>query len=447
MGETKKIFMKTFFMSFLVLWTFLTSRGCQVRPPQPLVKICQPDNCVIGKEGVRRQLLVDVYRDGTYQPFLIKGIAYNPTPVGKFYAYGEGWSALCAYAGPPELASSEKRYEVSTKELNHFICSESHVYEDKDILDRDFKLIQAMRANTIRTWAKVTPQLLKKANQYDLKVIAGFWVNHHMDFLTDDPEPIIQEFLDYIEKYKDDPAILMWGLSNENNINFCTFKGAGRKGCDTKEQARAFFALINRMAKKAKAIYPRLQPMILVTAEMLEMEDSLGILRDIDVFGINSYRGRNFGDLFSRFEHLVPDKPMLITEFGFDAYDTLQNKEEQGGQMEFTLEAWHDIVANDISKGKPNLGGVVFTYSDSWDIYLPKYDFPYIPSSQWTPSVAYHDTGYLLLRDGKVWDAGQPDWHYSPEWAGIMAIKSDPKGGIDKMVPRKLYYALQEEWK
>jgi hypothetical protein len=48
---------------------------------------------------------------------------------------------------------------------------------------------------------------------------------------------------------------------------------------------------------------------------------------DIDILGTNVYRGVSFGDAFIKVKEL--NKPILFTEFGADAYNTLNNAEDQ----------------------------------------------------------------------------------------------------------------------
>ena len=137
-----------------------------------------------------RQLLTDFDGDGKYEPFFVKGVGYAPVPIGKFFARDTTWSGVCSYTGYYPLHFPALRFERDSPDANNaFSCTNgSQFYTDSQILDRDFSLIAAMKANTIRTWDKVTPQILQKANAHGLKVIAGYWMNHDIDYtFPDDP--------------------------------------------------------------------------------------------------------------------------------------------------------------------------------------------------------------------------------------------------------------------
>jgi len=146
--------------------------------------------------------------------------------------------------------------------VDNFSCESdgSHYYQDTDVLDRDFPLIHAMNANTIRTWGKDPVELFQKADEYGLKVMAGYWVGYDLnyEYLFNDPngqlkkQDIVDDFVSYVNTHKNEPALLMWGLSNENNLAFCSYECPPDPSCDADIQASYYYQLMNEMADAAK---------------------------------------------------------------------------------------------------------------------------------------------------------------------------------------------------
>ncbi|HQP11403.1 MAG TPA: hypothetical protein PK470_01425, partial [Candidatus Omnitrophota bacterium] len=139
------------------------------------------------------QVVADYDQDGTYTPFFVKGVGYNAIPTGAFPSeYG-----LCWYKG---LVNGKPQFD----------CPGVKEYEDPVMIERDLSIIKAMNANTIRTWGKVTPPLMDKARELGLKVIAGYWLDHNLDFVNGDLSGVERDFLRYVQAFKDHPALLMW---------------------------------------------------------------------------------------------------------------------------------------------------------------------------------------------------------------------------------------------
>lgn len=170
----------------------------------------------------------------TYDPYFIKGVGYQPIPVGR---YPSDWG----------YAPTDPRSAIN------------NIYDDPEILNRDFSILQKMNANTIRIWkgnkttvscfcannarfpdyitdagttnnADTTQNTLDLAAHYGLKVIAGFWVNflvfdadNNVSSFDDNgnslsSQQIIANFVNYVNTYKTDRAILFWSIGNENNV-------------------------------------------------------------------------------------------------------------------------------------------------------------------------------------------------------------------------------------
>ena len=372
-----------------------------------------------------RQLLADFDRDGQYAPFLVKGMGYGNTPIGSFPSqYG-----LCWYRGTED---GQPRYE----------CAGDQEYENPLILERDLPLIQEMNANTIRTWGKVTPLLLKKANEQGLKVIAGYWIPHQLDFANGDLTALEKDILDYVAEFKDDPAILMWGIANENETAFCSYKDADAS-CQRKDQAVAYYKFINRIARNIKALEGEsFHPVMLVSADLgdIGVHATDEVLSEVDIHGCNVYRGGDFGpkgnNFFRQYEKRSR-KPVLITEFGTDAWFVLSGDHPEAGkerpdlQARYIAASWDTIMAYGAASGGPGIGGVVFQYADGW----------WKHKGEWSPSAVTHDCGYT-----PDFHAG-PDGYMNEEWFGVMALEPNPiPGQPDILHPREAYSVIKEKF-
>lgn len=82
-----------------------------------------------------------------------------------------------------------------------------------------FGLLKQLGATTIRTYGDETGFVLDEAQKVGLKVIAGFWLEHprrgfnYRDLAQVGPQ--LQRLTEFVNRHKNHPALLMWGLGNE----------------------------------------------------------------------------------------------------------------------------------------------------------------------------------------------------------------------------------------
>jgi len=395
---------------------------------------CTQVKCVKIENG---QLTVYSFDEGKYNPYFIKGVGYQPTPIGR-HPSDWGW-----------LDGNDPR--------------NNNIFDDPDILNRDFSKLQLMNANTIRIWKgndtqdakrfpnKLTAQTMVLAAKYHLKIIAGFWVD---DLTFDDQgnvnnrQDTINRFVQFVNDFKQYPAILLWAIGNENNYN----KIDDKHGMDP-QQLSAWYALVNDMARAAHdAEGPYFHPVAVVNGEINDIGDSSNgttddQMPDLDIWGANVYRGISFGSLFNEYQQKSL-KPLWISEFGPDAWhvNDIHNPdngyEDQGTQSDWTAGLWDEIAAN----APVTIGGTVMEYSDEW--WKPK---------EWRcsdPDAGADENAQLVkncnsthLHVGFPMDSA-PDRFSTEAWFGIMSIAPNPRNpqGPDVMKERKIYFALQQRW-
>lgn len=160
-------------------------------------------------------------------------------------------------------------------------------------------------ANSVRTWGvEEAVQVLDKAHEKGLSVLFGLWVGvERQGFDYNDGKAVkaqLEAFTEVVKTYKDHPAILMWGIGNENDLFYSDFK---------------VWDAINDIAKMIHEIDPN-HPTMTVTAGLDVAEVQL--IKDraphIDVYGINTYAGLIGIDKEMRAYGW--EGPYMITEWG-----------------------------------------------------------------------------------------------------------------------------------
>jgi len=165
--------------------------------------------------------------------------------------------------------------------------------------------VVACGGNTIRTWGLENAQeVLDLAEKKGLKVMLGMWVQHERHgFDYNDPEKIqnqLNNFKIAVEKYKDHPALLLWGIGNEYELDYSNTN---------------VWAAVNDIAKMVKELDPN-HPTSTVTAgtNAVKVKFINETMTAIDIYGINTY-----GDIENVKKVLSDgnfDGPYMITEWG-----------------------------------------------------------------------------------------------------------------------------------
>ncbi|QDU76622.1 Glycosyl hydrolases family 2, TIM barrel domain [Bremerella volcania] len=193
--------------------------------------------------------------------------------------------------------------------------------------DGDKELLAASGANAFRTWGigDDTKERLDEAQKHGLKVALGIWLGHaRHGFNYDDPAQVAKQLADAkaaVLKFKDHPAVLLWGVGNE------------MEGFEATTDPKVWQA-VNDVARMIGEVDPH-HPTMTVIAEI--GGDKLPSIQkycpDVDVVGINSYGGVQ--SIPERFANAGLDKPYIVTEFGPPGTWEIQNN-EWGVPLELT---------------------------------------------------------------------------------------------------------------
>ncbi len=356
------------------------------------------------------------------KPYVFKGACYNPVPIGQGGEY-DWWGDPCK----PWLI--------------------------------DGKLMQQMGINTVRIYQpgekpeEVKAVLNDLYRQFGIRVTMGHWLGFweypaplygDKDFR----ERIKKEVLDMVCQYKDEPAILCWVLGNENNysslgtVNPWTSDEIDKEPDPVKQRRMRFetyYSFIKELTDAIHAIDPN-HPVALGNGELIGLEYAAKECPNVDMIACIIYRGKNFGSLFKSLKNTF-DKPVMLSEFGADAFDAVTQQEDQNQQAFFLDNQWRQIYANlyDARGGEGNcLGGTMFEWTDEW----------------WKHNVG-DPAGYSVHDTGAGWANGNyyfdntvaQGMNMNEEWFGLVSVSPEKQGGIDKRVPRKAYYVIRDFWK
>ena len=167
--------------------------------------------------------------------------------------------------------------------------------------------LAAAGANSVRTWNTNNVQsILDAAHALGMTVTVGIWLEHERHGFDYSDKDQVREQLEQareaVLRYKDHPALLLWGVGNEMEEY-----GSG-------DDPR-IWAAVNDVAAMIKELDPH-HPTMTVTAELgggrIEMVHKH--TPAIDIHGINAYGGA--ASIAQRLREGGATKPYVITEFG-----------------------------------------------------------------------------------------------------------------------------------
>lgn len=208
--------------------------------------------------------------------------------------------------------------------------------------------VAAFGGNSIRTWnLQDADSILDKAHELGLTVTLGIeigrplWGNDFAYWKTWEVDKKIEEIRPFVEKYKDHPALLMWGVGNEV-LNY----GGG-------ERILAYF-MINRVAKMVKEVDPNHPTMTAMSTPTLK--DKLisyrHYLPNIDILGVNAFRSLN-GMYSTIYDRKGWNKAYIMSEWGaighWETADTEWGapKEQKDAEKRDMMEKSWNTMQND----------------------------------------------------------------------------------------------------
>lgn len=319
----------------------------------------------------------------------------------------------------------------------------------KAALDYEMPLLKNMGVNTLRLYTGVPAKWVQYIyEEYGIYTMLnhsfgryGLTLKTKWEPNTDYSNPLVKELLlkevkEMTNQYKNTPGILMFLLGNENNYGLF-WRGAETENIPMQDRkstkdANFLYKLFNEAAVAMKSIDDS-HPVAICNGDLLFVDIIAKECKDVDVLGLNSYRGATFTDLFER---AVKEcgKPILFTEFGADAYNTVSNQEDQEYQAKILVSNWKEIYGHAAGMNTTGncLGGFTFQFSDGWW------------KTGQTSNLEDHDVTASWSNGGYMNDYKAGDNNMNEEWFGICAKGTTNERGVYELYPRAAYYALKE---
>ncbi|WP_369807079.1 glycoside hydrolase family 2 TIM barrel-domain containing protein [Ancylobacter radicis] len=266
-------------------------------------------------------------------------------------------------------------------------------------------LLKSLGATTVRSYGGDPGALLDAAQAAGLKVIVGLWVGQPRQGADYGDAAFVarqrDELQALVNKYKNHPALLMWGIGNEVEVDLADPAGVWPE--------------IEKIASMVKGLDPD-HPTMAVLAEI--GGDKAAHLRQaapsIDVLGINSY-----GDaLFSVAERARGQGwtgPIVIAEMGalgqWQAATTPWGAPFEPSSTQKSIQFRRYLKA----LGDQQAGAVTFFWGQKQEV-TPTFHSLFLPTGEWTEP---------LESMAESWGGTTPDGNHAPRIASLR-LSADP---------------------
>jgi hypothetical protein len=256
----------------------------------------------------------------------------------------------------------------------------------------DIALMQAAGINTVRTYEPLTD-----VEVLDALADAGIFVLNTVFPYGGNPASSVDAPVNSVKHH---PAILSWVIGNEWNYN----------GLYVDLSIDASIELINEVIGRIRELDTE-HPIATVYGELPDAS-VLERLSDIDVWGLNVYSGRSFGERFAQWAERS-SKPMFFGEYGADAWNATTGEYDPESQAMATLDLTQEILDNSTFIGGICSGGTIFEFADEW-----------WKDSSGSPDA--QDVGGIAPGGGPF-----PDSIFNEEYWGIVSIERVPRPAYD----------------
>jgi hypothetical protein len=346
--------------------------------------------------------------------FMVFGMNWDYIPIGQNYMY-DFW-----------------------KEPDDFIES---------ALAREMPLLKNMGVNVIRHYVGIPPRWVQYIyERYGIYTVVNHPVGRYGFTLdgvwypsVDYSDPRMREALKadvvaMVDQFRGVPGMLLWLLGNENNygLSWSSFEiEALPEGEREAARARYLYSLFEEITRAVKQRDPD-RPVAMANGDLQYIDIIAEECRSLDIFGSNVYRGISARDLFDVVDRKL-GIPVMFTEFGADAWDARDMREDQITQARFLLGQWREIYEQSYGKGKAGnaIGGFIFQWSDGW--------WKFGQDSR----LDIHDTNASWPNAGYPVDYVEGENNMNEEWWGIVAKGRPGVDGQYDVYPRAAYYALK----
>jgi len=424
--------------------------------PGKLVKASPEDFAIkyvdLAKSGIKQvtgkgRVKLIRYNNDNFQltvdgkPYVVRGMNYSPSKIGLSPDFG--------------TLNNARDWMFDDYNKNGMIDGPYDAYVDANRNDKkdegeyvvgDFALMKEMGVNTLRLihYDGLNKKLLMEGYKnfglmYTVGNLIGMYaVDSGADWYTgtdytdkEQRQSMLDSVRRMVEEYKDEPYVLIWVLGNENNYGSIGVQGESvGSACLAQKQPDAYYSFVNECAKLIKSLDPQQRPVAICNGDLYLLDYCAKNAPDIDVYGVNAYRGDfGFGQLWADVLREY-DRPVLITEYGCPAYAKgWSAARAEAGQAEYLKNCWKDVEYNlgGVEGGAGNaLGAMTFEWTDEWW------------KAGYTTSPDEHDT--TSQWNGPFLDGGAYE-----EWFGICALGNGTQSPFKRQL-RKSYFMYRDLW-
>jgi O-antigen biosynthesis protein len=268
-----------------------------------------PDSTIAPQDGTRAATSRQPVRvQGKFffageEKFFVKGVTYGPFPVG----------------------------------------SHGSQFPEREIAERDFRMMAETGINTIRVFTPPPIWLLDLADDHGLKMLIGVPWSQHVTFLdsAEIQRDIERSVMETVRSMNRHPAILAFLVGNEIPPDMVRWHGPNK--------VRAFL-------KKLVGLIKDVDPDRLVSYANFPSTEYLTIdFTDFLCFNVYLHHEHAFRKYVSRLHNLAVDRPLVLTEFGIDSM-------REGNDEQVRILSWQLGAAFEMGVA----GACVFAWTDEW---------------------------------------------------------------------------------
>jgi len=244
-----------------------------------------------------------------------------PFLIGMAVLWLCGWHSLCAASdgaviNTPPAAVAEALPEttatvavtIQAGEQGYRLYRGGQPYFIKGVGGRRYLQMAAQAgANSVRTWGThEAGDLLDRAHDYGMTVTLGIWLSHIApDYL--DPayrRRTVDEIQQVLDRHKNHPALLMWALGNEINL-----EGAGTPDA---------WQFVDELARMIKSQDPNHPVISVISFDDVTADTVAAYAPHLDALGINAYG--TLSKVRAMIDASTFKGPYLITEWGVNGH-------------------------------------------------------------------------------------------------------------------------------
>ncbi len=318
----------------------------------------------------------------------------------------------------------------------------------RKILDYDFGLMAEMGVNTIRSFTMIPPEWVSYIYREHgiMSVINplmgryGYNVDGKWIPFTDYSDPRTREVLrrdmkEFVQRYKDVPGVLMFAFGNESNygLSWSSFEIEDLPvGEQNEAKARFLYSLFNEVIEDGKAIAPE-HLFTIVNGDIQYIDLIAELMPSLDILGSNAYRGPTFTGLWKDVEEKL-DLPVVFFEFGSDAFNAREFREDQVSQALILKSQWQEMYNKAYGNGEEgnSIGAFIFEWRDEWWKYLQ------------IENLEIQDNNASWSNQAYLFDWAEGKNNMNEEWFGITALGPSNSDGVSTARPRMAYDVMQE---